>query len=111
MHGFAGGGVDRLHIGLGAARQVDLQASMTEIQNASAESVEPTARNLGRETALDQGRQQMMAGRNVETGPDRQVGQSRLTAGFCDRFQQEKSAVDRLDAVALAVGARVANGP
>ena len=75
MHGFAGGLVDRLQIRLRAARQVDLQAGMPEIENAGTQRMEPAARHLGGEAALDQRRQQVMAGGNIEAGAVGKVGE------------------------------------
>ena len=87
VDGFAGGGVHRLEIGLGAAGKIDLQAGMTKIKNTRAESIEAAAGNFGGEAALDQGRQQMMAGGDVEAGADRKVGQRGLAPGLGDGFQ------------------------
>ena len=106
MHGFASGAVDRLHIRLRAARQIDLQAGVAEIKDAGAERIKPAARHLGGEAALDQRRQQMMAGGNVEAGAVSKIGQRRLTAGLGDGLQEIERAIDRLNAVAVAVGAR-----
>src|SRR6185312_13419363 len=63
-------------------------------------------RHLGSETALDQRRQQMMTGRNVEPGAMRQIGQRRFAPGFGDGLEQEQCPVDRLDIVAFALSAR-----
>ena len=106
VHGFAGGLVDRLQIGLRAARQIDLQAGMAEIEDARAQRIKPPPRHLGGEAALDQRRQQMVAGGNVEAGAGGELGQRGLAAGLGDGFQQEQRTVDRLNAVAVAVGAR-----
>ena len=105
-----------LQIRLRAARQIDLQAGVAEIEDARAQRIEPAARHLGGKAALDQRRQQMMAGRNIEAGAVGKIGQRRLAAGLGDGFQQKQRAVDRLDAVAVAVGARarrtgLARGP
>ncbi len=75
MHGFAGGLVDLFQIGLRAARQIDLQTGMAEIKDARAQRIEPAARHLGGKAALDQRRQQMMAGRNVEAGAVGEIGE------------------------------------
>src|SRR6185437_2945517 len=106
MHGFAGGAVDVLQIGLRAARQIDLQAGMPEIKDMGAEGIQAAARHLGSEAALDQGRQQMMAGRNVETGAGGKRGQRRLTASLGDAFQEIERAIDRLNAVTVSTGTR-----
>ena len=106
MHGFAGGLVDLFQIGLRAARQIDLQAGVAEIEDAGAQRIEPAARHLGGKAALDQRRQQMMAGRNIETGAVGEVSERRLATGFGDGFQQKQRAVDRLDVVAIAGSAR-----
>ncbi len=59
-----------------------------------AQRVEPAARHLGGEAALDQGRQQMVAGGNVEPGAGGKLGQRGLAAGLGDGFQQKQRAVD-----------------
>ena len=105
MHGFAGGLIDRLQIRLRAARQINLQAGVTEIKNAGAQRIEPAAWHLGGEAALDQRRQQMVAGGNIEAGAVGKLGERGLTAGLGDGFQQIERAVDRLNAVTIAAGA------
>ena len=89
-------------IRLRAARQIDLQAGVAEIKNAGAERIEPPAGHLGDETALDQRREQMMAGRDIEAGALGKFGQRRLAARLGDRLEQKQRAIDRLNAVALA---------
>ena len=104
MHGFAGRFVDRLQIALRAPRQIDLQAGVAEIHDARAQRVEPPAGDLGGEAALDQRRQQMMAGGDVEAGAGRELGQRRFATGFGNGFQKKQRAIDRLNAVAVAGG-------
>ncbi len=109
MHGLAGGPVDRLQIGLGAARQIDLQAGVAQGADTGAERIKPPARHLGGKAALDQRRQQMMAGGDVEAGAVGEIGERRLAAGIGDCFQEIERTVDRLDAVAVACGTRVSS--
>ena len=105
VDGLAGRRVDLLQIGVGPARQIDLQAGVAEIDDAGAERIEPAARDLGHEAALDQRGQKMMAGRDVEAGTVRQVGERGLAAGFSDGLEQVQRPVDGLDAVPFAFGA------
>ena len=102
--------VDGFQIGLRAARQIDLQAGVAEIENAGAERIKPAARHLRGKAALDQRRQQMVAGGDVEAGARGELGQRRLAAGLGDGFQQVESAVNGLDAVAVAAGACARRG-
>ena len=86
MDGFAGRAVDRFEIRLGPARQIDLQAGMTQRHQPPAQRVETPARHLGGKIALDERRQQMMTGRDVERGAIGEVGEGRLAAEFGDSF-------------------------
>ena len=104
MHRLAGRTVDRFEVGLCTARQIDLKARMRQCDDARAEGVQTAPGNLRGEPALDERCQQMVAGRDIEAGAGREFGQCRFTAGFGDGFEQEQRAVDRLDAVAVAIG-------
>src|SRR5262245_29869524 len=60
MHGFTGRSIDRFKVALRAARQVHLQARVSEIKDPGAERVEAPPRHLRGEAALDQRREQMV---------------------------------------------------
>src|SRR5581483_5500796 len=69
MHGLAGRPIDGLEVRLCAARKINLQAGMAEIDDAGSERIQPASRHLRRKAALDERRQQVVACRNIETGP------------------------------------------
>jgi hypothetical protein len=106
MHGLAGRLVDAVDIALGAARQIDLQTGMAEIEQPGAEGVAAPAQAFDHEAALGQRRQQMVASRDVEPGAGGQIRQAGFAAGLGQGFQQRDRPIDRLDAAALRGGAR-----
>ena len=67
MHGLAGGLVDVLDMRLRAARQIDLaQERLAKMQHAGAERIAAPTRQAGDIAPLDECRQQMVAGGNVQ---------------------------------------------
>jgi hypothetical protein len=99
LHRFAGLVVEPVDIVLRAPRQIDLtQARRAEIQDARSQHIALAADAAGDIAPIAQCRNQMMAGRDVQAGPRADLGELRLAAGVGDDIENQKGAIERLDA-------------
>ena len=100
MHSLAGILADALHVRLSAPRQVDLlEESLAEMKPACPQRVAATG-SLGDVAPLDERREQMVSGGDVEAGTPGKLGQ-RQTAGRPGKhLDQGQCPIDRLHAAA-----------
>ena len=99
LDGFLGLIVQAIEKTLRASRQIHLpQAGSAEMENARPQNV-AAAVGAARDVApIVQGRDQVMTGRDIQSGGRRDLGQLRFAAGIRQDVENEKGAIERLDA-------------